>query len=307
MDHAFTVGLRLALYIDLMLLAGLPLFLLQAPGQLRAHWNLRQLNRLLMPCVLLGVLLSLVALARLALELDGENQLGQLRAATLHMLWTQTAVGQSWILRMAMLLGVLLALALTTRAVHGGLWLLAGCSATALATLAWNGHGAMSEGPRHYLHLASDILHLWAASAWFGALLAFVLLLRGGCLTTEDQPHLLASALKGFERTGGLIVLALLLSGVANHLMTSGPVVATLTESLYGRLLLLKLLLLAAMLGFAALNRFHLTPLLERSIQTGDPAPVLVALRRSLRMEASIALAIFALVAWLGTLNPEGN
>lgn len=305
MDHALTIALRLALYLDLMLLAGLPLFLLQAPGQLRANWNPRQLKRLRMPCALLGLLLSLIALVRLALELDGQNQLSQLQATTLYMLWTQTAVGQSWILRMAMLLGVLLALILMSRAAYGGLWLLTGCSTTALATLAWNGHGAMSEGPRHYLHLASDILHLWAAGAWFGALLAFVLLLRGNCLVVEDQPHLLASALRGFERTGGLIVLVLLLSGMANHLMISGPVFAPLADSFYGQLLLLKWLLLAAMLGLAALNRFHLTPLLERSTQAGDHAAALVALRRSLGVEASIALAIFALVAWLATLNPE--
>src|SRR3546814_18326855 len=49
--------------------------------------------------------------------------------------------------------------------------------AGALASLAWSSHGAASEGALGWLHLASDIMHLLAASAWIGALAAFVLIL----------------------------------------------------------------------------------------------------------------------------------
>jgi putative copper resistance protein D len=62
-----------------------------------------------------------------------------------------------------------------------------------------------------------------------------------------------------------------------------------------------KLLLFAAMLGLAALNRFHLTPALALA---GDQPPSFATLRLSLTIEAGAATAILALVAWLGTLEP---
>src|SRR3546814_18790272 len=49
-------------------------------------------------------------------------------------------------------------------------------SGVGLATLAWAGHGAMDDGVRGYIHLASDVMHLWAAGAWIGALVAFFML-----------------------------------------------------------------------------------------------------------------------------------
>jgi putative copper resistance protein D len=59
------------------------------------------------------------------------------------------------------------------------------------------------------------------------------------------------------------------------------------------------------MIALAALNRFHLSPLLERSVQNGEYSVAASALRRSLAFELSMAIVIVALVAWLGTLSPE--
>ncbi|KAK0338878.1 hypothetical protein LTR94_036782, partial [Friedmanniomyces endolithicus] len=50
-------------------------------------------------------------------------------------------------------------------------------AAAALATLAWNGHGAASEGSTGWLHLTADILHLLAAGLWVGALFGLLLLM----------------------------------------------------------------------------------------------------------------------------------
>ncbi|MFN3050849.1 copper resistance protein CopD, partial [Pseudomonas alloputida] len=55
----------------------------------------------------------------------------------------------------------------------------------------------------------------------------------------------------------------------------------------------------------AFLNRFHLSPLLARSIETGDYSVAINALRRSMIVEFSTAVIILCLVAWLGTLSPE--
>ena len=61
------------------------------------------------------------------------------------------------------------------------------------------------------------------------------------------------------------------------------------------------------MLGLASLNRFRLTPAFERSIAAADHRGALGALRRSLAVEASCAVTILALVAWLGTLEPPAS
>ena len=44
-------------------------------------------------------------------------------------------------------------------------------------TAAWTGHAASTPYTLRYLHLASDALHLTAASAWIGGLVPFALLL----------------------------------------------------------------------------------------------------------------------------------
>ena len=97
----------------------------------------------------------------------------------------------------------------------------------------------------------------------------------------------------------------MLFRSVVNYLLIIGPTFETLTTSTYGALLSLKVFLFAGMLVFAALNRFHLSPLLERSIQTGVYTVAINALRRSMILELSAAVIILSLVAWLGTLSPE--
>jgi copper resistance protein D len=80
--------------------------------------------------------------------------------------------------------------------------------------------------------------------------------------------------------------------------------VPDLGATLYGRLLIAKLVLFAAMLALASLNRFRLTPGFERSIAAADHARALGALRVSLAVETACAVVILALVGWLGTLEP---
>jgi putative copper resistance protein D len=57
------------------------------------------------------------------------------------------------------------------------------------------------------------------------------------------------------------------------------------------------------MLGFAALNRFRLTPRLAAALAR-DPTAALCELRRSLLLETGAGMAVLALVAALGRLPP---
>src|SRR3546814_9210040 len=75
-------------------------------------------------------------------------------------------------------LTILCAAVLTPWAFRGtGITILTLIAAIPVASLAWSGHGVASEGLAGMVHLAGDILHLLAGSAWIGALAAFILML----------------------------------------------------------------------------------------------------------------------------------
>ena len=260
---------------------------------------------LLVGTALIGVLLSMAAMLHMAKTMSGMSSVMELHHHILQMMLMDTDVGLTWMARIASLTVAVIAATLTRRAPALSLWLVTLCGAIALATLAWTGHGAMDEGSRRYLHFTSDIVHLLGAGSWLGALAAFALLLRSTHLTGDLQIRLLARTLTGFESAGTLIVATLAITGIVNYLMVVGPAFETLTSSTYGALLSLKVFLFAGMLVFAAVNRFHLSPLLERSIQADTHIVAINALRRSMILELSVAVIIMGLVAWLGTLSPK--
>ena len=74
--------------------------------------------------------------------------------------------------------------------------------------------------------------------------------------------------------------------------------------TLYGQLLVAKVLIFLAMVVLASFNRYLLTPALEVAIERGEHAAAVGALRRSLGMETACAVIVLALVGWLGTLEP---
>lgn len=150
--------------------------------------------------------------------------------------------------------------------------------------------------------MLSDSAHLLAAAGWVGALAAFGLMLASA---SEQAVPVLAHALTGFERVGVVFVAVLMGTGVANYLFVVGPNLDGITGGVYAILLCLKLGAFGLMLGLAALNRSHLTPLLQRSLAAGDHRAARQALRRSITLEFGAAVLILGLVAWLGTLAPR--
>jgi putative copper resistance protein D len=161
------------------------------------------------------------------------------------------------------------------------------------------------EGALRFWHFLSDILHLLAAGAWLGAMLALVLIARG--LVDEARIRSLAFAVRRFEWVGAAIVLTLSITGVVNYLFIVGPRLDEVLLGTYGMLLAIKVLLFAAMLALAALNRFHLGPALAQALRDGQHVVAVNALRRSVVVELAMALLIVALVAWLGTLSPDAG
>lgn len=306
MSDSINIVVRFALYFDLMLLFGLAIFgLYSLRGKERLSGTVLNFESLLYTASVLGIVLSLVAMCVLAKAMSGVSGFMELHHHIFQMVIMGTDVGLTWMVRIAALVMAIIGVTLNRRLPTVSLWVVTASAAVALATLAWTGHGAMDEGSRRSWHLISDILHLLAAGGWLGALAAFALLLRLKSLKGEQEARILARVLTGFESAGAVIVVTISITGVVNYLFIVGPNLDEIMLSTYGQLLFLKVLLFSGMIVLAFLNRFHLSPLLARSIETGDYSVAINALRRSMIVEFSTAVIILCLVAWLGTLSPE--
>ncbi|MGQ2931475.1 MAG: copper homeostasis membrane protein CopD [Sphingopyxis sp.] len=307
MGDLLVPGVRFALYADLMLLTGLAAFPLHAFDRAERHIPaLLAIVRRPQPWLCaFGLLVSAAGMVILTADMQGV-QPDAVDPAMLLGIIGETGVGAAWTCRMVALL--LAAAALWRLASHPVIaaWAVATTGAIALATLAWSGHAAASEGLAGTIHRASDALHVVAAAIWIGAIAAFLLLLRPrhGAVPPE-YATLAARGLDRFARTGTLCVLVIAATGLVNAQAIVG--IANVGQALaspYGQWMLAKLLLFAAMLGLAAANRWRLTPALRTALVEGEAAPAIGAIRRSLAAEILAGLAILALIGWLGLLDP---
>ncbi len=307
MIDTLTIGIRFALYANLMLLFGLPLFGLYAlKGAERLHSNVLPLRALAIWLSATAIALSLLSIFAMTAAMAGVALL-EVDRASVSMMIAETPMGQAWAVRMAALFGTLsIAIAMSRLKTPTLLVLVSLGSATALASLAWTGHGAASEGVAGTRHLIADIVHLLAAGAWIGALAALgALLFRPAHSRSNDHIRLTHRALEGFSTIGTVIVALIVVSGLLNSWILVGPEhLLSMSSTLYGQLLIAKLALFVVMLALAAANRFRLTPAFDQAIKNGGTFVSIRQLRRSLIFEASAALLILGLVAWLGTLEP---
>lgn len=307
MDNLPVIVIRFALYADPMVLAGMVAFSLYALG---AEERTSGILPLIRPAVVLsfvGLMLSGLGMLALAASMTGSS-LWALDGEVLREIIGESAIGTAWIVRMvAMAIAVLAAIALDRRPSAARFALLTS-SALAIATLVWTGHAGATEGWAGTIHRLSDIIHMLAAAVWIGGIAAFSwMLFRPIGRQGSEQLSVAHRALEQFSQVGTLAVGLIVATGLTNSLILLGlPSPSRLLASLYGQLLLAKLGLFAAMLALAGANRWRLTPALGAVIGAADPAPAIRDLRRSLILECAAALAILALVAWLGTLEPLG-
>lgn len=305
------IAVRFGLYLDLMLVFGLPLFCLytfkgaeqRASGQLVSSGAAIGLS-------LAGVALSVIGLLLLAASMS-DVPVFQLDRETIDAVANQTATGTAGKVRLAAVVVTLPVIAFTRRAVLSQ-WIILSClGAVALGSLAWSGHGAADEGVLGTAHLVADIAHLLAAGIWVGALVGLPLLLRKASTRLDGQDNrmkLARDALVKFGTVGSFAVALIVLTGLVNSWFLVGTEhVLTLPNAVYGRLLILKLVTFVGMIGLAARNRFVLTPAITPyGNKGGERAFALSSISRSVALEGSLALFILGLVAWLGTL-PSPN
>jgi putative copper resistance protein D len=239
-------------------------------------------------------------LVLLAAEIGGVPVAEALFSALPWTVLTQTTFGATWMVRLeiAAALAVLLpARRFAPLVIDLVCTLLAAAFA---AGIAWTGHAAGMEGADGAIHLSSDALHLVAAGAWLGALWPLAAVLAAAGRAGDPASATLAhEATQRFSILGMISVAVILVTGVINTWEILGTA-GLFADTAYNRLLLVKVILFAAMVAFAAYNRQRLTPLLA----AGD-AGVMRELRWNSLSEAVLGLAILAIVAVLGRMTPH--
>jgi copper transport protein len=148
-----------------------------------------------------------------------------------------------------------------------------------------SGHQA-TEPNASFVGRLADWLHLAAAALWVGGLvmLAFVV--------WRVAPDLRRQAFLRFSRIATVLVAVLVVAGTVVAIERL-PAVADLWETSYGRILLLKLAIVALALGWGAVHHFVVRPRLERGDATGR------GIGRSLVGESATAMAVLLVAAVL--------
>jgi putative copper resistance protein D len=205
--------------------------------------------------------------------------------STLRLVLGRTFFGQVWswhLLFNALLLIVLL----TPLRTHRPLRLL--LSSLLLATLAPVGHGAMLDGIEGHLLIVNQLVHLACVGAWLGGLMLLMMILR------RPAGHSVKAILLRFSGVGYVLVAGLLVSGLINVRVLTGAFWPTPLLSGFALILLIKVALVAAMLGLALFNRLRISHCEQR----------LATLRGSVILEWLLGLGAVAVVSLLGTLPP---
>jgi putative copper resistance protein D len=180
-------------------------------------------------------------------------------------------------------------------------WLALATALGLTAAIAWTGHAASTLGGLGNLHLAADALHLVAAASWVGGLLPLVLLLMAAMRDVAAPASLVRDATQRFSTLGIVSVATLVATGLVNAWILVGSFHALLAAE-YGQILILKLVVFALMLAFAAVNRFSLTPRL--AIASGKQREAVRQLTCNSVVEIVLGFSIFAIVGMLGILHP---
>jgi copper transport protein len=163
----------------------------------------------------------------------------------------------------------------------------------ATAGFALAGHTTTAE-PRWPVTIA-DAVHAMAGAVWFGGLVAMAVVLQA------RQGERAAGAAPVVGRFSSTAAIALVAVGAAGLLVGWREVrtLDALTSTTYGKLLLAKVAVVAAVAAMGAWNRFRLVPAMAAA-----PRRAAAALRRAVTVEAAALLGALAVTAALVNVTP---
>ena len=211
----------------------------------------------------------------------------------------QTSFGVTWTIRMGLTLALL------------GIWFIMErwkkltlknqlpmlvISLILIATTTMVGHGAASELP---LAITLDYIHNFIAAVWIGGVIffGFVLIQTLSELDVDKREQI---SLALIPRFSGLFIIAV---GIV---IISGPIllwflesnVGLIIESTYGKLIIVKILLAAAMIGFGGYNQAKVQRSGEKNLKNGSIS-VYNKLKKSLKVESALGVTLLGVVALL--------
>jgi copper resistance protein D len=291
------VAARWGHFAAVFVLFGCPLSFLLARGAAPAATErlFNAANRLLQIAAVTAALSGLVWIAALIVNIAGSFA----DAATLDTLeafFFETQFGPIVIARLILLAAGVLALALPRR-LRFGVWL--GVGAGLLVDQAWLGHAA--NGGASLFGAVAILLyaiHVLSGAAWVGGLP--ILLLALAQRAPAKTPREIVTLLSRYSELATGAVTLIIASGGANALLrVQGHFMRFLGTS-YGEILLVKLVLVALMLGLASYNRFIAMPRLAKA----EPRPEFASLSRSIGVELALGLLVIGAAALLGITPP---
>lgn len=229
---------------------------------------------------------------------------------------TTTRYGGVWIARLVLLLGLVGVLAGLSASSGGGrrLWWWAGTllSAGVLLTISASGHASGIQGPLAVPAVVVDWAHLIVGGLWIGGLVQLGLAIPAAFREAgpNGRRFLLGVLVPRFSLVAGLAVAVLILTGIFSgrlHL----PNWSAFLDTPYGAALSGKLLLVALILGIAAINLLVLSPRFRRALRAAAGAPDDGSLWRIFRVlvlgEATLAVAVLAVTGILTGLPPASS
>jgi copper transport protein len=178
--------------------------------------------------------------------------------------------------------------------------------AVAAATLVMPGLAghAGQRSPRG-LALPLDAVHLAAGAIWLGGLIGIVVFWLN--VGREGRMAALAVVVPRFSATAFVSVLALIGTGIGQSLLEL-PTLGSLWETNYGKALVVKIVLLFAALGLAAVNLARTKPRLEAAgVRPSDGPGAALLLRRLVQGEILFVVGALFAAAVLTSLPPPAS
>ena len=313
-DRAFA-GVRLTLFIALVLLVGVPTFMIMIWP---AGFGTPRVARMLWTALTLALTATAASVVLQTATVTGRDLMDALNRDSLGDLLT-TRYGTVAAVRAGLLVAAAPLLVAMTRQPTSPTsrppgpprWVVTlgmPLGLALLATLGLSGHAA--NGPFVPLGLAADVLHLAAVAVWLGGLVVLV-----AVVLPRRDPVELRRVVPRFSRLAFAAVTLIVTTGTVQAWRQLGTP-AGLLSTPYGRLLTQKLLFVSLLLLVAAVSRAIVqrrlvasTALALRPVGPGaarlDPDIATVArLRRSIALEVGLAIVVLALTSVLVSTDP---
>ncbi len=286
------IGAELVRYAGLLAMVGIIGFIaLIAPGAVgRSDLAGRRLRRTAVVAGVAGALAQFLLMPISAVWESGQALSAVLDRAT----WSAAMTSPTAMATNLVLIGTAVALAALRL---DRLVLSMGGAAVALGSLVVVGH-TRSFGPA-WLVLAADLTHVVAAAIWWGGVIALTV-----CLTVRPRlrARVRGELIARFSAVAGYAVLALVIAGVVLY-WRIGHSWSGLWESGYGRLVLLKSILVLPVFAVAAWNRLRLMP----KLATRDDPGAERLLTTLVRVEVGLLAAVLTATAVLATQTPPAR